>query len=91
LLQLLSSRVADPHHFNADPDPAFHLNVDPDPAPHQSDGNLRPMGYRDNLDLPGLHFQHPQPYFEPLKILNFDFSADPDPAFHFIADPDPVS
>ncbi len=24
--------VADPHHFNADPDPFFHLNADPDPA-----------------------------------------------------------
>ena len=27
-------RVADPHHFNADPDPAFHLSADPDPAFH---------------------------------------------------------
>ncbi len=29
-------RVANPHHFNADPDPAFHFNADsyPDPAPH---------------------------------------------------------
>ncbi len=25
-------RVADLHHFNADPDPTFHSNVDPDPA-----------------------------------------------------------
>jgi hypothetical protein len=43
--------VRDPHHFNADPDPAFHFNADPDsdpalhfnsnpePAPHQSNGN----------------------------------------------------
>jgi hypothetical protein len=23
--------VADQHHFNADPDPAFHINADPDP------------------------------------------------------------
>ncbi len=47
-------KVADPHHFNADPDPdpAFNFNADPDPAyadpdpdpaPHQSDGNLRPL------------------------------------------------
>ncbi len=28
------SRVADPHHFNADPDPAFHLKADPDPSFH---------------------------------------------------------
>ena len=27
-------RVADPHQFSADPDPAFHLNVDPDSAFH---------------------------------------------------------
>jgi len=26
------SRVADPNHFNADPDPAFHSNADPDTA-----------------------------------------------------------
>jgi hypothetical protein len=43
--------IADPHHFNADPDrafhfkadpdpdPSFHFNLDPDPnpAPHRSD------------------------------------------------------
>jgi hypothetical protein len=45
-------RVADPHHLNADPDPAFHNNADPDtsvhfnvdpdadPAPYQSVENL---------------------------------------------------
>jgi hypothetical protein len=35
--KLISSkpdRVADPHHFNADPNPAFHLNADPDSAFH---------------------------------------------------------
>ncbi len=41
-LLVLESRVADPHHFNADPDPAFHFNADPDPAPHQNDAYLRP-------------------------------------------------
>ncbi len=32
-------------------------------------------------------------YFERLKLLNFDFKADPDPAFPFNtnADPDPAS
>ncbi len=53
------SRVADPHHFSADPDPAFYSNADPDPihlfnlmriwgdsTPHQSDGNLWPLVYR---------------------------------------------
>jgi hypothetical protein len=27
-------RNSDPHHFNADPDPAFHFNADQDPAFH---------------------------------------------------------
>jgi hypothetical protein len=33
----------------------------------------------------------PQFYFQPLKLVNFDFNADPDPAFHSNADPDPAS
>jgi hypothetical protein len=42
--------VANPHQFNADPDPnvlcnadtdpTLHFNADKDPAPHQSDANL---------------------------------------------------
>ncbi len=52
-----AASVADPHHFNAIPDPAFHFNADPDPAfhfnadpnqdptPHQSTGNIRPLNY----------------------------------------------
>jgi hypothetical protein len=28
-----------------------------------------------------VHF-HPRLYFEPLKLLNFDFNADSDPVFH---------
>ncbi len=46
------SRVAGPHHFNADQDPAladphpdlaFYFDVDPVPDPHISDGNLRQL------------------------------------------------
>jgi hypothetical protein len=33
----------------------------------------------------------PRLYFEPLKLLNFDFYADTDPDVHFNGDPDPVS
>ncbi len=33
-VKLQGTRVTDPHHFNADPDPAFHLNADPDLAFH---------------------------------------------------------
>jgi hypothetical protein len=39
----LSGRVADPHQFNADPDPAFRFKWDVYPAPHQSGGNLQPL------------------------------------------------
>jgi hypothetical protein len=50
--------VADPHHFNADPDPdqavrfnanpdpAFRFHADPDPAPYQCDLYLRLLVYR---------------------------------------------
>ncbi len=42
------SRVADPHHFNAnpDPDPAFPFNADPVPDPaflFDTDPNLAPL------------------------------------------------
>jgi len=29
----LAGSVADPHHFDADPDPAFHFDADPDLDP----------------------------------------------------------
>jgi hypothetical protein len=47
--------VANPHNFNADPDPdpafhfktdpdpTYHFNADPEPVPRQSDMNLRPL------------------------------------------------
>ncbi len=34
------ARVADPHHFNADPNPAFQFIADPDPA-FRFDGQIR--------------------------------------------------
>ncbi len=50
-------RNADPHHFNAEPDPAFHFNADPDPAfhinpdpdPYLSEANLRPLTFQDSI------------------------------------------
>jgi hypothetical protein len=53
-----------------------------------------------SIDPLELHFQHlglylgafqgpPRISFEPLKLLSFDFNADPDPAFHSNANPDP--
>ncbi len=57
-------RVADPHHFNADPDPepdpAFHFNADPDPAFHFNaapDPDPAPHHGDTNLLLPGLHVE----------------------------------
>ncbi len=39
-----ASRVADPHHFNADPDPAFYFDADPDPASkNNKDPDLQPF------------------------------------------------
>ncbi len=47
---------------------------------------------------PGLHFEtsrlhcgRPRLPSELPNLLNFDFNADPDPAFHSVADPDPAS
>ncbi len=62
------SKVADPPHFTADPDPdpAFHCNAvpDPDPTPHQSDKDLRPL-----LEPPGLHFEPPGLRLRPATAL----------------------
>jgi hypothetical protein len=33
----------------------------------------------------------PRHYFEPLKLLDFDFNTGPDPSFHFNSDLDPAS
>jgi hypothetical protein len=33
-------------------------------------------------------YGHPWLVFEPLKLLQFDFNADPDPAFHSNTDPE---
>ncbi len=55
-IQCVLARLADPHHFNADPDPAFHFNADSDPAfhsrpnrdpgPHHCNGKLRLLVFR---------------------------------------------
>jgi hypothetical protein len=101
MLTFYPSRIPDPGVKKA-PDPgsatlesgqAFHFNAAPNPDPtlHQK------MGICDHwsIETPGLHCERPHPshgfYFEPLKLQNFDFNADPDPdlAVHSNADPDP--
>ncbi len=45
-----------------------------------------------HIKSPRLHFEypgHPQLHFEPTKLLNFYFNADPDPASKKTANPDP--
>ncbi len=84
----------DPHHVNADQDqgPDFHFHADP--APRQSNGNLWPVVYRPSRPLLGV-LGFPLPFFDPLKLQNFDSNAEPDPDSAFNAnagsDPDPVS
>jgi hypothetical protein len=51
------TRVSEPHHFNADPDPSFHFHADLDPAP------IKVTQICDHLP-PGRHF-------EP-SLLNFE-------------------
>jgi hypothetical protein len=38
---LFENRVADPHHFDTDPDPVCHFDADPDPTFH-FDADLYP-------------------------------------------------
>jgi hypothetical protein len=42
-----------------------------------------------HFESPGLHCERPRLYVEPLKLMNFYFTADPDPASKTNADLDP--
>ncbi len=78
-------------------DPAFRSDADLDLTAFQSDGNLRQLGYRPSrasylASSPPLWTSTAlRLYFQPLKLLNFDFNADPDLGFYPDADPDPAS
>jgi hypothetical protein len=77
-------RNANTHHFNADPDPAFHFLRIRIPL------LVKVMGICDHwsTDPPGLDFEslrlhcerprHQRLNFEPQKLVNFDFNADPE-------------
>jgi hypothetical protein len=73
--------------FNVDPDPAFHSNAEPNATTCVwilQDSIL-------SLKASIVSVHSPQRlYFEPLKLLNFDLSVDPDLAFHSKTDPDPA-
>jgi hypothetical protein len=76
--------VADSHHFDEDPDLDQHFSEKLDPAPDPNLSVAVPQPWF--VDPLGLHF-------EPLELLNFDFNADPDPAFHSnaVLDPQPLA
>jgi hypothetical protein len=57
-------------------------DADPDPSFHQSYANPQPLFYRPSRAPFWASRIHWASIFEPLKPLNFDFIADPDPAFH---------
>ncbi len=111
----VSTRVEDPHNFNADPDldPTFDFKSDPNPefhfnariririlllievmriCDHPGLQNLQGSIFRLHASTVSVHGP-PRLHFGNLKLLSFDFNADPDPniAFHSDADPDPVS
>ncbi len=93
------SRVADPHHLNADSDLAFHFTADQDPtghvyadpdhAPHESEANLRPLVYRPSRApfLASTASTALHCSFWASKALEFWLF---DPAFHLNEDKDPV-
>ncbi len=87
-------RVVDPHLFYADPDSGFFSNADPIML------IIKVMRIYEHWsqDPPGLHFKPPRlhcertrpsaaPFRASKKLLNFDFHADPDLAFHYNTDP----
>jgi hypothetical protein len=78
-------------HFNLDLDPAFHVNADPDLASHQSVANLRPLVQRPSIFSLNASMVSILLHYEPRKLLNFVFNADPDPAFLTNADSDQAS
>jgi hypothetical protein len=86
-------KVADPHHFNADPSPSFHFDAhsDSDPAPHQSSANLPTAGLKTHQGYIARAHAHQRLNFASLKLRNFYFNVDPEPAVHCDADPDPAS
>ncbi len=63
LSNILTS-VADPHHIDADPDPARHFDADPDPARH-FDADPDPARHFDADPDPSRHFDaDPDPSFQ---------------------------
>jgi hypothetical protein len=82
------SSIADLHHFNADPDPAFHFESRSCPSsvwPPSTRRNLSGSPHTEHSSIADPHHFNADP--DPAFHCNADL--DPDPAFHFNADPDP--
>jgi hypothetical protein len=75
-----ATRVLDPHHFNADPDP----------TPHQSFANLRSLVSRPSRAL-SLYLKLSNFDFNMDPDSAFNSNVDPDPSSQNNADPDPSS
>ncbi len=75
--------VADPHHLNADPDPASHFDADPDPTVHSDTGAGPDPTCRFDADPdPTTHFSPdldpPMHQNGPLRLPPFHFDANAD-------------
>jgi hypothetical protein len=87
-MRMLSISVADPHHLDADPVPAFQFDadVDPDPTFH-SDADPDPIFQFDaDSDLATLFSQNLYPLVlqnDPLRLTPFHIHAAPDPEPNF--------
>jgi hypothetical protein len=88
--------VADPLHFNADPDPAFLFNVDPDPV-FRFNADPDPSKQCEYATTGLRNLQRSRPFtapFKPLKLLSVAFNAYSDPVpvppFKSNANPDLV-
>jgi hypothetical protein len=79
------SSVADPHHFDVDPDPACHFDADPDPSFKKAQ-NLEIVRKYSTVGIYSIHLQ-----IDPDPADHFDAAPDPDPASNFDADPNPAS
>ncbi len=85
----LHACVADPHHIDADPDPACHFDADPDSDPtlHFNAGpDSNPSFHIKAQNIGKVLKQAHFPYI--LACLQIDADPYPDPAYHFDADLD---
>jgi hypothetical protein len=95
--------VADPHRFDADPDPAYHFDANPElypnptvrfvanPYPHTDPSfQIKAQNLEKVIYLGSYSYSlacHLQIVVDPDPHPAYHFDADPDPTFHFDEDP----